>query len=138
MQPAGSEFWLIGVQDDADDAADAHIFNIPQKVMVLEAGVIVEGTDDDGGVIKFDRRILAGSDTGRGDGDVGAVTLPASNVQGKVYYDHVYKGSDLDAGDQVVTQVTTAYTGAQLYTPYLRLRAYTEIPANQSDKVETA
>lgn len=134
-----NELWLNATAtDDAAAAADGEVFTIPQKCSVIEAGVVVEGTENTTATIKFDKRILAGSDTGRGNGDVGIIVLPASNVAGKVYYDVAEAGDILEAGDQVVVEVTTASSGAKVFRPYLRLRPMDETNANQSDKVETA
>jgi len=60
-------------------------------------------------VLKFDKRPTAGSDTGRGDGDVGVLSKTASASQaGKMLYERPSTHIELNAGDQVIAEVTTA------------------------------
>lgn len=117
---------------------DKAIFTIPQKCEVVDARVTVEGTEATACVIAFDRRPLAGSDTGRGAADIGSIALTAANNQGKVFYDLAARGVILDAGDQVVVEVTTASTAAKNFVAGLMLRYLPEVYANQLDMVETA
>lgn len=129
------EFTLIGVADDASAAADGTAFIIPQKCMVLEAGVLIDSTESTAATIKFDSK----KQGTRGDGDVANITITGgSNYQGQVFYDEVYKGTDLAAGDMVIVQITATSSAAKTFYPYLRLRNYVEDNDNQSNKNETA
>ena len=102
-------------------------------MQITRAGLVVEGTDAGGATVKFDRRVLAGSDTGRGDGDVATITIPASNQQGKVLYEEPSSTLVLDAGDQVVVEVTAESVTALNCVPFLEFIDVQEVSANQSD-----
>lgn len=72
-------------------------------------------------VIKVDKRITAGSDTGRGDGDVvGAATLPLATAAGKGIYKILSTPVALNIGEQAVIEVTTAATGVVVHNLLVR------------------
>ena len=71
---------------------------------LLLAGVVVTETCAGATttpVVKFDRRPTAGSDTGRGDGDIANFVL-GTTAAGKVLYDKAAVGTVLMPGDEVV------------------------------------
>jgi hypothetical protein len=83
-------------------------------------------------VLKIDKRPNAGSDTGRGDGDLGVINFATSHTAGTVVYldglNHL-----LRPGEEAVARVSTAAGGA---TPTGRchiifyVEPHWELPAN--------
>jgi hypothetical protein len=139
----GSESMQEGVVRDAaslatvplQTPADKAIFHIlhPATVHRIAALVTLAPTAVDG-VVALDRRVLAGSDTGRVE--IGRITLPIGTPAGKVVYKDI-DPVDLDIGDQLVFELITASTaGAAVLTAVMVPRA--ETPANQSDAVKSA
>jgi hypothetical protein len=126
-----------GGMNIATGATDIGSFAIPFKCAVLEAGVIVKTAIDASAVVKFDHRITAGSDTGRGDGNIAALTLTAT-AQGKQMYDLVAQGSILNPGTETVVQVTTAPAVTGVVEPYMLVQYIPEIRSNMSALLETA
>ncbi len=127
--PSARQVWMSppdaadDVIETTGDAAEVHIFNVVQPITVIRVGALITevvATDNTDGVVRFDRRVLYGSDTGRGDGDVGEITIPDTTAVGKTVVDAGVT-IDLEPGDQVVPQVTTAgvdagtETGEMLY-----------------------
>ena len=126
------------------DAAAAHIFNVMRPITVVRVGVLITevvATSSTDGIISFDRRVLTDSDTGRGDADVGQVTIPDTTAVGKTVVD-AGTPVDLDPGDQVVPQVTTAgvdagtETGEFLYFIEYYIRPESDV--NLTDVVVSA
>jgi len=120
---------------------DLGAFDIPYKCVVHQAQVeIKEGLAGSTGTarIKFDLRATAGSDTGRGDGDIGDLNLGVTGVsaQGERAYDQVAFGTALEPGEEVVVEaVTTTYgqAGAAGHIwPFLLVRYVPEAVANLS------
>lgn len=92
---------------DVDTTGDKATFTFigPAKIVAIKC--VVTSTDAGGGTVAFDRRVTAGSDTGRGAADIGEITIPAANSQGAVLYVDL-NDSDItvNAGDQIVVEVT--------------------------------
>jgi hypothetical protein len=126
---------MVGSQFDVNSAADKYTFTIPFKCDVKRIFLVIEGTDTGGATVKFDKRPTAGSDTDRGDGDVGTITIPGSNCQGKMYYEDPSTVVTLDEGDQVVVQVTAEGVSALNVVPGMLLMHVPEVPANNSAMV---
>jgi hypothetical protein len=128
---------LVGAQIALDSTGDKHTFTIPFKCVVSLLFLVIEGTSTHAttAVVKFDKRPTAGSDTSRGDGDVGALSKSASNQQGKMLYERPSSRITLDEGDQVVVEVTTANGNACTAVPGLLVEASPEDPANNSAMV---
>jgi hypothetical protein len=134
-----------GAEQLLTSAADIHTFTIPFKCKPIRAGVTITTTVSSAAsvVVKFDRRPTAGSDTNRGDGDVGTITIAKTAAAGKAYYentDYVDAGTGewvdyLDEGEQVVVQVTTASTSAGKGIPWLLVELFPEMPGNNSAMV---
>lgn len=120
-------------QFDINTAADKAIFSMSCKCKILRAGLIVEGSDAGGATVAFDKRPLAGSDTGRGAADVAEITIPASDQQGKVLYEKPSSEVILEAGDQVVVEVTAEGVTALNCVAFLELIRLDEVEANMSD-----
>ncbi len=131
-----------GAAQALTSATDIHVFTIPFKCIPIRAGVVITTTISSTGntVVKFDKRPTAGSDVGRGDGDVGTLTIATGKVAGTVAYedtDFVDAAtgawvSSLNEGDQVVVQVVTAASSAGQGVPYLLVEISPEMPANNS------
>lgn len=123
---------LDGASFDLDTAADKVTFTIPVKMRVLRAQVTVTSSDAGGGTVKFDKRPTAGSDTGRGDGDVAVLTIPASDQTGKCLYEEPSSSVVLTPGMQVVVEVTSDPGAGPTMVPQLVGIYVPEQPANIS------
>jgi len=134
-----------GAAQSLGSTADIHIFTIPFRCRPLRIGFTITQLVSGGviPVVKFDKRPTAGSDTNRGDGDVGTLTLSATAAAGKAYYEDTdYKDDGtgswvgtLNEGDQVVVQVTTASGANGTGIPWLLMEPDLERPANNSAMV---
>lgn len=89
------------------------------------------------GALKVDKRPTAGSDTGRGDGDVATINYTTvTGAQGK----GVFKNGlsiKVNPTEQVVFQVTDATPTAGAADLYLTIEPSPEEPANNTDLVAT-
>lgn len=131
-----------GAAQALTSAADIHTWTIPFRCRPIRAGVTITTTVSStvSAVVKFDRRPTAGSDTNRGDGDVGTLTIVTTTAAGKAAYentDYVAAGTGdwaeyLNEGDQVVVQVTTASDSAGQGIPWLLVEIDPEQPANNT------
>lgn len=130
----------LGVDLD-QTAADVGVFDIPFKGQVFLAQMPITETCAGAtpGVVKYDRRPTAGSDVGRGDGDIAEFAM-GTTAAGRVIYDKVAQGTILNAGEQVVVQITQQpVTGpAGHFVPQLLFVPVPETLVNQSNMVETA
>ena len=88
------------------------------------------------GVLKIDKRVTAGSDTGRGDGDIATINYTTAMVGLVVYVD----GLDIEIkpGEEIVAQVTdaTPTSGSAHIIAYVEPRW--ETPANNADMAASA
>lgn len=98
--------------------------------------LIIDNTIAATGVVKFDKRVTFGSDTGRGDGDVAVINLATSHTGGKVVYKD---GLDVDVspGEEVVVEVTDVTGASDVADVVLVVEAVYEQPANIAAMVET-
>ena len=90
------------------------------------------------GVIKVDKRVAAGSDTGRGDGDIATLNYTAAgSVAGQVIYKD---GLDIEIkpGEEAVFQVTDATPSSGNCHLILYVEPRWDTPANESDMTATA
>lgn len=126
-----------GAQFDVQTAADKHTFTIADDVEIVEIGLVIAGDDNGGATVKFDKRPTAGSDTSRGDGDIGEITIPAADSQGQVLYEKV---SDVTVlrGEQIVVQVTVEGVAALNVVPYYKYVPIRTKRENQGSKVVAA
>lgn len=121
-----------------NSTGDKLVMTIPYKCIVERVFAVVEeaSTHATGFVIKFDNRPTAGSDTGRGDGDVGALTKTVSvSQQGKMLYEEPSSTITLNEGEQVVAEVTTANGDACTAVVGIVVRPMAERPANNTAMV---
>lgn len=113
---------------------DKATFSFPFNAKILSIGLLVEGTDTSTATVAFDRRPLAGSDTGRGSADIGSVVKAASNKQGKVLREDLVDSSiEVNAGDQIVAEVTVATGGACAAVVVIEYARLDESDVNLSD-----
>jgi hypothetical protein len=119
-------------------AADVLRYSSSQKVVIRKLAAHVSGTNAEAVVIKFDKRPTLGSDSGRGDGDMGSISLPASNEQGKIYVDTPASRLTLEPGEEMVAQVTTASCCDKPCIIEVLIDSDAEVDGNFSDVVESA
>ncbi|KKM75728.1 hypothetical protein LCGC14_1387230, partial [marine sediment metagenome] len=86
---------------------------------------------------------LAGSAGSRGDGDVGVITIPASDQQDNMIYETPAGSSGgipviLSAGSKVVVQVTAEGVSALNCIAGMTLEEYPEQPGNLTYMVATS
>ena len=128
--------WVSNVATNS--TADIATFPIPFKAKVVRAYVIVNGSSSNATrfIIKFDKRPTAGSDTDRGDGDVGSLSKTASiSQQGKYLYEDPSSTVTVEEGDQVIAEVTTANGDACAVDVGILLERRPELAANNSSMV---
>ena len=110
---------LTATGDDFTMTAD-------QPVDVIAVGFLVTATFSSSGntVVAFDKRPTAGSDTGRGDADVASLSIPTTTAAGKLFLNELATPIEIDAGEQIVAQVTTASSsaGSGIYVVYFQPR----------------
>ncbi len=127
---------------DMDQAAgDKAVFPVPQRCMVVYAGALVtEGCAGSTStpVVKFDKRPTGGSDTDRGDGDIGELNLQTTPA-GKLMVDQVAFGQELQPGEEVVVQLTTAAVGTPTghIRPVLMVKLADDTIVNLANVIET-
>jgi len=129
---------------DADQgAADVARFIIPFKCEVFRAAIAVTEVfagADSTPVVDFDSRPTLGSDTDRGAADVGHI-VGGTAAAGKIMYDDGGRGTQLEPGEEVVVQLTTASVGTGKtghFLPILLVIPLPETDANLANLSETA
>jgi hypothetical protein len=131
---------LLGIDMD-QGAADMGSFIVPFKCKVLLAGLMITETNAGAttpGVVKYDKRPTAGSDTARGDGDIAEFKL-LTTAAGKFLYDEVGVGITLEPGQEVVVQLVTQPVGSPAghVRPSLLVEYMPETKANLANLVVT-
>ena len=131
--------FLVSAQVDLNAAADKATFIMPMfRTILYQVGVLCTTADAGGATVKFDRRILAGSDTGRGDGDAGVVVIPAADRSGKFLIDTAFRGLAIQPGDQIVMEVTAEGVSANAFAfGAVWLQYDPEVVGNLGDVIET-
>lgn len=99
--------------------------------VVRGVGIALNAAPGDAGVIKFDKRITYGSDTGRGDGDVAVVNLATAHPAGKVIY-KMGLNVEIKPGEEIVVEATDASALVSAARVVLFLEPRPEAPANLS------
>lgn len=129
---------LRSAQFDINATGDKVSIPIAFPMKVLRVGLMIQSADAGGASISFDKRITAGSDTGRVNNGVASLVLPASNQQGKFLYKKLVDltSVELACGDEIVVEVTAEGAAASSFAvaivEYLRIQ---ENPVNLSDAV---
>lgn len=127
---------------DLDQATgDVGSFIVPFKCEVVLAGAVVTEVcagSSSTPVVKFDKRPTAGDETDRGDGDIAELKLLTS-AAGVVLYDEVAVGEELEPGEEVMIEITTAAVGTPTghIKPFLLVKQLPETKANLSNMSET-
>lgn len=114
----------VSPQVTLTSTGDKMVFTPSSPVNIVRWGVIADALIDVGAgmTIKADHRPTAGTDTSRGDGDVGDVTVTADIAQGAGAYTEevgtpaagtvadplIAQKFEVDPGEQVVFEVTDA------------------------------
>jgi hypothetical protein len=102
----------LGVDCD-QSPADVGVFHVPFKGEVVRGQASVTEAcagDTTTPVLKFDKRPTAGSDAGRGDGDMANLVL-GTTPQGNTVYDEAAIGAVLEPGEEVVVELAVQATG---------------------------
>jgi hypothetical protein len=127
---------MHSVQIDLNATGDKAVFSLAMPIKVIRVGLIIQNSDANDATIKFDKRVTAGSDSGRVAGGVASLSKPASNNQGKYLYKSLDDSSavELTCGDEIVVNVTAENVAANAFAvavlEYCRIQ---EKPANLSD-----
>jgi len=98
-------------------------------VYVHGVAAIIDNDIGATGVVKFDKRPTFGSNTSRGDGDVGVLNLTTAHLQGQVVY-KMFSPVKISPGEEVVAEVTDATAAADTADLILLLSASPEVPGN--------
>lgn len=116
---------VVSAQIALTSATDVYTWTPSHPVEIIRWGLVLDALLDVGvgATVKVDKRPTAGSDTGRGDGDIGALTTTGDLAQGVVWNDELAAPIKLLPGEQAVVEVTdaadTAGTG-EVYIHYRR------------------
>lgn len=113
--------------------ADIFTFTPGEPVDIVGWGIIVTTASQvgTGMTVKGDKRPTAGSDTSRGDGDVGSLVVAAGEdkAAGKGWYKRLTKPVELNPGQELVIEVTNAADTAGAGYAFVR---YTPRPMSGS------
>lgn len=90
------------------------------------------------GVVKADLRPTAGSDTDRGDGDLGVITFATTHDGGEVVYHELAAPVKVSPGAELVFQVTDATGASDTCTLGIVWTPAWETPANNTRMIATA
>ena len=121
-------------QIDLQSTGDKAIITVPFNCKVVACGLVVESAEASAAVVAFDKRVKAGSDTGRVDAALAEIELPAADKQGKILYENKDDaGLELEAGDQVVIECTTASAAEKLCVAFIEFVRLHEVRSNLAD-----
>lgn len=95
----------LAATGDVGDYAPGYV---PHRIRAVALVLLADPAE--AGVVRVDRRPTAGSNTGRGDGDIAILNIAATHNQGDVIYKD---GLDVELlpGEQAVAEVTDAVAG---------------------------
>jgi len=96
---------------DLSTTGDVAYFEVPFKCQAVYAGLTVTVVMGGAAVVKFDRRNLAGSATGRTDGTIATITIPNSTAAGKMVYDKACQTSLTEAAAALLVTAATCRAG---------------------------
>lgn len=131
----------LGVDLD-QSPADIARFAPAMKFRVKYVACVVTETsagDTTTGVVKFDKRPTAGSDTSRGDGDIGHIKV-LTTAAGKCLFDRAGHGEVIEPGEEVIFQLVTQATGtgaAGHVIPFIVGSYMPQRPESGTNMVET-
>jgi len=113
--------WVEASASNMTSTADVATFTPSTEVEVYEFGVVIttDLTASDNLIIAADLRTVAGSDTGRGNGDVGTLTIAAGSSGGIDAGDVIMCRPSapvaVSPGEEVVIEVTNAVAAGAGY-----------------------
>jgi hypothetical protein len=108
---------------------------VPVMVRGLAAVVTTATTAADPVILSFDKRINAGSDTGKVVGGIGTLTIPGGTVAGRVVYKLV--NQKLDFSQEVVVALTDAAVAGAAHV-ILWVEPMWETPINATAGIASA
>ena len=123
-------------QLDLSSTGDKAVLPYARKARLVCVGLLFDNNDATAATIQIDKRVLAGSDTGRVT--LATVEKPASDQQGKyIKVELDEQDVSADCGDELVIECTVASTGATASA----IIEYIDVPEhrdNLADAVESA
>ena len=108
---------------------------LPVMVRGIAAVVTTATTAADPAILSFDKRINAGSDSGKVVGGIGTLTIPGGTAQGRVVYKLVNVA--LDASQEVVVALTDAAAAGAAHV-LMWVEPHWENPANFTSGILSA
>lgn len=123
---------VVTVASTGDKAIWSPVF-VPHLVHAIAISLNV--TPGDAGVIKFDKRLTTGSDTGRGDADVATINLATSHTvtagtTSRIVYKQLDPPATIYPGQEVVMEVTDASASSTACAVAMWVEPVYENPAN--------
>lgn len=131
LVPDAASLAAIALQTPADKSTWSVLE--PATVLRVSCLVLTAITVADA-IVAVDRRVLAGSDTGRVE--IGRLTIPSGTVAGKVVWKDL-PATDLDMGDQLVLELIQASTAGGGILSIITIPR-SETPMNQADAIKSA
>lgn len=130
----------LTAQFDCNGTGDKATLAVVGPAKIVRIGLLAQTTDTGDVTVKFDKRILAGSDTGRVSAGIGTVIKASGNKQGKYTYKALSdSGITVDCGDEIIVNVTAENASANAFAvAAVELLEIQEEPANLSDALATA
>lgn len=108
---------------------------LPVQVRGIAAVVTTATTAADPVILSFDKRVTAGSDSGKVTGGVGTLTIPGGTAAGRIVYKLV--NVRLDPAQEVVVALTDAAVAGVAHI-FLYLEPCWETPLNVSSALLSA
>lgn len=122
-------------QIDLNSAADKATFTFPFNARLIRAGLVIADASTAAATVAVDKRVLAGSDTGRTEIDT--IVKAASDVQGQYLYVDL-TGNEVACGDQIVFETTVDPAEEVLCVAVLEYEEIAETVANYDEATESA
>lgn len=135
-----NELWLnTAVALASDSTGDKAVMRVPGgQFDIVQFEVTFEGTSTNAtlAVIALDRRVKAGTDTNRVE--VTTITKLVTSCQGYCFYAIPTTATTVDAGEELVVEVTTANGDACAFSAGVKLRERPEARAALTYMVASA
>lgn len=126
-------------QLDLSSTGDKASIRFVRQARLVSVGLLFENNDASASTTEIDKRVLAGSDTGRVN--LATIEKPASDKQGKYIKKELDESSPevlVDCGDELVIECTVAAGASQLVSAHIEYLDIPENRANLADAEETA
>jgi len=127
--PLGLNFAGSETADVLTATGDDFVWSPGTKVEIIAVYDILTVSVTGTPVVKWDKRVTAASDTGRGDGDIVSMTYPTDPIAGRVVYKELTTPIVLYPGEQAVRDVTTTGSAGSAIGRII-YRCLSERPAN--------